>query len=166
MLDDWIPMDELYALLMLLAANGAPIVAGKLLGRRWDAPLDCGWRLADGRALLGPSKTLRGVVAAVLATMLLGLLLGYPWQLGCAIGGLAMLGDALSSFIKRRLGIASGGMAPGLDHIPESLLPLIACKSMLGLSWGGVLGLSLAFMIANILLSRLLYRLGVRDHPY
>ena len=159
-------MDEFFLLLLLLTANGSPIVVRNLLRGRWDSPLDRGLRLADGHRLLGASKTWRGLVTAVLATTLLSLMLGWSWQIGATIGAFAMLGDAVSSFIKRRMGLPSSAMAPGLDHVPESLLPLLACKPLMQLSWTQVLLLSLAFMIANLLLSRLLHRVGIRRHPY
>ena len=159
-------MDDLILLLLLLIANGSPIVVRELLGRGFDRPLDGGKVLADGHRLLGPSKTWRGLVAAVLVTTLFALALGWPWEFGVTIGVFAMLGDTASSFIKRRLGLASSTMAPGLDHIPESMLPLLACKPLLALSWAQVLLLSLCFMAANMVLSRLLHRLGIRRHPY
>ena len=159
-------MDELILLLLLLAANGSPILIRQALGDRLNHPLDAGWALADGHRLLGASKTWRGLAAAVVVTPLLALALGWSWQIGLALGSFAMLGDLLSSFIKRRLGMPSSAMAPGLDHIPESLLPLLVCKPLLALSWVQVLLLSLAFMVANIALSRILHRLGIRKHPY
>jgi CDP-2,3-bis-(O-geranylgeranyl)-sn-glycerol synthase len=159
-------MDDLILLLLLLIANGSPIVVRELLGSRFERPLDGGKVLADGHRLLGPSKTWRGLVAAVLVTTLSALALGWSWQIGATIGFFAMLGDTASSFIKRRLGMASSTMAPGLDHIPESMLPLLVCKPLMALSWTQVLLLSLGFMAANLLLSRLLHRLGIRRHPY
>jgi len=159
-------MDDLILLLLLLIANGSPIVVRELLGRGFDRPLDGGKVLADGHRLLGPSKTWRGLVAAVLVTTSFALALGWPWEIGVTIGVFAMLGDTASSFVKRRLGLASSTMAPGLDHIPESMLPLLACKPLLALSWTQVLLLSLCFMAANMVLSRLLHRLGIRRHPY
>jgi CDP-2,3-bis-(O-geranylgeranyl)-sn-glycerol synthase len=48
-------------------ADVAPIAAKHLLGARWQAPLDGGWRFVDGRPLLGPSKTWRGLLAAATA---------------------------------------------------------------------------------------------------
>lgn len=39
-------------LLLLGVANTAPIGAKLLLGDRWSAPLDAGWRFRDGRPLL------------------------------------------------------------------------------------------------------------------
>ena len=55
-------------LLLLGAANTAPIVIKRVLGGRWNAPLDGGLRFVDGRPLLGPSKTVRGLVAAVVGS--------------------------------------------------------------------------------------------------
>ncbi len=159
-------MDEILLLVLLLIANGSPIIAQIILRDRGGAALDRGRRLADGRAVFGPSKTLRGVLAALLATTLAGLALGYPWHIGPLIGAFAMIGDLFSSFIKRRLGMPSGSMALGLDHVPESLLPLLVCRPLLGLSWGQTLTLTAGFMIANLLLSRLMFRFGLRQHPY
>ena len=159
-------MEVLYLFLLLLIANGSPIIARAALGDRLAAPLDGGRTLADGQRLLGASKTWRGLVAAAVSSTLCAPLFGLSWQIGILVGGLAMLGDALSSFVKRRLGMASGAMAPGLDHLPESLLPLLACRPLLGLSWTEVVLSSLGFMAANLLLSRLAYRLGLRERPY
>ena len=63
------PGNTLTALVLLLVANGSPIVAAKLLGRRLSYPLDVNVRLRDGKRLLGASKTVRGVVVAVLANL-------------------------------------------------------------------------------------------------
>ena len=41
-------------------ANGTPIVAKKVFGRRFSFPLDAGTIFFDGRPLFGPSKTIRG----------------------------------------------------------------------------------------------------------
>lgn len=159
-------MTELFLLLLLLTANGSPIVARLMLGDRLDRPLDGGRMMADGHPLLGPSKTLRGLVSAIVGTVAAAPLLGFSWQIGLLIAIFAMLGDIFSSFLKRRLGLASSAMALGLDQIPESLFPLVACRSLLDLSVSQVLLLTFVFMIAELLISRLLYQLGIRQHPY
>lgn len=159
-------MPEIALFLLLLAANGSPVAVRALLGERLRAPLDAGLTLRDGGRLLGPSKTLIGAVSALLTTTLLAPLFGLPWTIGALIGAFAMLGDALSSFAKRRLGMAPGAMALGIDQVPESLLPMLVCKPLLGLGWWQVLGLTLAFTVANPLISQLMYRLGVRHHPH
>lgn len=77
-----------------------------------------------------------------------------------------MLGDALSSFVKRRIGIASSGRATGLDQIPEALLPLLAVYTTLGLTYLEVVSITLAFFLLEIPAAWLSFRLGLRDRPY
>lgn len=159
-------MNSWLVLLWLFAVNGAPIVAGKLLGQRWDHPVDGGAKAWDGRPWFGPSKTWRGLVAALLVGELVGLYLGFRFGIGFGVGGLAMLGDLLSSFSKRRLGFSSSSMALGLDQVPESLIPLLWLQAWISLDRLEVLALVLAFWAGEILLSRFLFKLHIRDQPY
>jgi CDP-diglyceride synthetase len=57
--------------------------------------------------------------------MLASVVLQTGWGTGWIVGGLAMLGDSLSSFIKRRLAMPPSAMAIGIDQAPDSVLPLI-----------------------------------------
>lgn len=153
-------------LLLLAAANGTPVLVRWILKDWAGAPLDGGWRMADGRPLLGPSKTIRGLVCAIAVTALAAPLLGLPATIGFIVGAAAMLGDLISSFTKRRLGLPASAMALGLDQIPESLLPLIALWPILALSLADAVVILAAFFAGELLLSRLLYRLHVRERPY
>lgn len=157
---------ELRVLLLLATANITPIAAKRLVGDRWSAPLDGGLRFLDGEPLLGSSKTVRGLVVAVLASAGAALLMGLPAWLGAAVGGLAMAGDALASFAKRRLRIASSARATGVDQIPEALLPLLVLRLPLGLSWPQVGVITLAFFVLEIPLAWASHRLGLRDRPF
>src|ERR1051325_10630319 len=56
------------ALLLLLVANGAPLIAKQVLGQRFSYPVDCYLRFPDRSRLFGSSKTIRGLIVAVLAT--------------------------------------------------------------------------------------------------
>jgi len=156
----------LQALALLLAANGAPVVAKDVLGARFAWPLDGGIAFFDGQPLFGASKTVRGVLVAVLAAAGAAPLVGLDWRLGAVIGAGAMAGDLCSSFVKRRLGWAPHSRALGLDQIPESLLPLLACQAPLGLGALDIVVCVAAFMAAELLLSRLLYRFRLRDRPW
>jgi CDP-2,3-bis-(O-geranylgeranyl)-sn-glycerol synthase len=156
----------LLAFVLLLAANGAPILSARWLGRRWDCPLDGGVRFLDGRALLGRAKTCRGVISAVVVCGVIGWLAGISLQVGVLFGIYAMLGDLVSSFVKRRLGIAPSGRAVGLDQIPESLLPLWMLQGELGLGNLEVVTLVAGFFVLELALSRLLYRWHIRSRPY
>jgi len=58
----------LQLLVLMTLANGTPIVAKKVFGRRFSFPLDAGTIFFDGRPLFGPSKTIRGILISVLLT--------------------------------------------------------------------------------------------------
>ncbi|MDG4884484.1 CDP-archaeol synthase [Mesorhizobium sp. WSM4884] len=153
-------------LLLLALANGVPVIAKKVLGDRLAWPIDGGWHFWDGQPLLGKSKTLRGLVLAVLATAIGGPLVGLNAPAGALVGFAAIVGDMLSSFLKRRLRLASSAEAPGLDQVPESLLPLVLVRDLVGLSvWDILVGVG-AFWIGELLVSRFLYMLHIRDRPY
>lgn len=150
---------------LLVVANGAPIIARDLLGKRGDWPLDFGWLFFDGRPLLGPSKTIRGVVAAIGATGCAARLFGDDFATGAYVGLLAMVGDLLSSFLKRRLGIASSGRALGLDQGLEALVPLLAMQAPWALRLFDMVAIIVMFFIVDVVLSRLLYKLHIRERP-
>ena len=69
-------------LLLLLVANGAPVLVYDLLRGRWAAPVDCKRVWWDGRPLLGGSCTWRGWFAALAATPVAAALLGLPMVTG------------------------------------------------------------------------------------
>jgi CDP-archaeol synthase len=149
-------------LLLLGVANLAPLVARRLLRSRWQAPLDGGLLFFDGRRLLGPSKTVRGLVAAIVAAAACAALLGIPVHLGALIGAMAMVGDALSSFIKRRLGLAPGAEVIGLDQVPESLLPLLVVQGALSLSPLQIVAVMAVFVACGVPLARIVRRRHLR----
>jgi CDP-archaeol synthase len=153
-------------LVLLGVANGAPVFATWLFGKRFGAPLDGGLKFPDGRPLFGPSKTVRGLVLSIACTTLAAALLGFEWIAGAGLAAASMLGDLLSSFIKRRLGLRAHSQAIGLDQIPESLLPLLLLRQHLGLGNGDIALIVTAFIVLELVLSRMLFRLHIRDRPY
>ena len=153
-------------LTLLILANAAPLLANMVLGRRFAWPVDGGIRFIDGQPLFGASKTLRGLFLAVVATSAGALLLGMPWKVGALFGVTSMCGDLFSSFIKRRLKLPPSNKATGLDQIPESLLPLLVCQPMLGLTVTEIVVVVTLFMVGGILLSPLFYKLRIRRRPY
>lgn len=160
------PGKILEALILLMLANGTPLVAKKILGNRLSYPVDANRRFADGKRLFGPSKTVRGVILAVLATTAGAVLLGFDWRIGVLLGSAAMAGDLFSSFVKRRCNMATSSMALGLDQVPESLFPLIACREWLSLGLVDIAVTVALFFAGEIVLSRFFFALGLRDRPY
>jgi hypothetical protein len=160
------PFAIFQSLFLLMLANGAPVVAKKLFGRRLAYPLDAGLMLPDRRPLFGSSKTVRGVLVSLFVAAAAAPLVGVEAGTGALVAAGAMAGDLLSSFVKRRLGFAPSSRAVALDQLPESLLPLFACRTALRLS-GADIALAVAiFFGGEIILSRLLYKAHLRDEPY
>jgi CDP-archaeol synthase len=121
-------------LVLLSLANGSPVIAKRIFGETYAGPVDGNARFVDGRPLLGPSKTIRGIVISLVVTALGAMALGLQFWLGLLVASTAMAGDLFSSFMKRRLHLASSSKVTGLDQIPESLFPLLACRSVLSLT--------------------------------
>jgi len=68
--------------------------------------------------------------------------------------------------MKRRMNLPAGGRATGLDQLPESLFPLLACRGALRLTAFDIVSAVALFFVGEVLLSRLLYRFHLREHPY
>ena len=143
MVDLW--LSSLMAVLWILTpAYIASALATIPRGR--GPPMDFGrtWR-GDGRRVLGPSKTWSGFLVGGFAAMPFGLieaalilaappnlklvptlapslLAAVPFVALLTFG--AMTGDALGSFVKRRLDRESGSRAILLDQLPFVLVPI------------------------------------------
>ena len=156
----------LQLLVLMTLANGTPIVAKKIFGPRFSFPLDAGTIFFDGRPLFGHSKTIRGTAVSILVTTASAPLVGLDLTIGAIVAGAAMAGDLFSSFVKRRLNVPPSNQALGLDQIPESLFPMLACREALSLTAGDImLGVGI-FFAGELVLSRLLFRAHLRDEPY
>jgi CDP-2,3-bis-(O-geranylgeranyl)-sn-glycerol synthase len=107
-------LDLLIFLIPIYIANSSPVILGG------GAPLDLSLRMGDGKRLLGEGKTIRGFVGGTLAGTAAGGIAAMMYHLPffpdarmqfvaafvLAFG--TLLGDAIGSFIKRRVGIGWG----------------------------------------------------------
>lgn len=95
----------------------------------------------------------------VLLTTAGALLLGLDLTIGSIVAAAAMAGDLFSSFSKRRLNLPPSSQAPGLDQIPESLFPMLACRDALSLTNTDIaLGVGV-FLVGELILSAFCFRL-------
>jgi len=156
----------LQLLILLVVANGTAVAAKKLFGVAFARPLDGGARFVDGQPLFGPSKTIRGIVLSVLATSICAALMGLGWRVGILVATFAMAADLFTSFVKRRLRLASSSMAIGLDHVPESLFPLLVSRLLLPLSMLDIVAGVTIFVVGGLILSPILFKLNLRDEPH
>jgi CDP-2,3-bis-(O-geranylgeranyl)-sn-glycerol synthase len=143
-------------MLLLLSANGAPVLTRTFLKHRYVYPVDAGFK----------SKTWRGILSAVMAASIMALLLGIAPLIGVWFALLTMLGDLLASFCKRRLGKQESSRARGLDTVPESLLPAWVLKESLLLSYVDIALIMLLFFLIEEFISPILYKWHIRQRPY
>lgn len=153
-------------LVLLAIANGAPVVAKRIMGHRMAWPVDGGAVFYDGVRILGPSKTLRGLVVSVAATAVGAALMGLPWMEGALIAASAMIGDLFSSFVKRRMNVTPSDQLLGVDQIPEALLPVLQATGVMRLTIWDVAAIVAFFFVGELVASRVLYVLKIRDQPY
>lgn len=111
-------------LLFLLWVNGLPPLLAILLRERFNTPVDGGRLWKDRQPIFGNNKTIRGVMASTLGGALLFPLISLPWWIAGMVAFSAMLGDLLSSFIKRRSNRLAGQSVFFLDQFFEAFLPL------------------------------------------
>ncbi len=133
-------------LFLLWLINFAPVFLAHLLGPRWNAPIDGRRTHRDGRPLLGPHKTIRGFLAALLMGTIAGIAMDFSWWTGFVCALLSMAGDLTSSYIKRRRDLPSGSLVPGLDQFFEGAFPLIFLAFFHDFGLGALVALTLVFM--------------------
>lgn len=156
-------------LVFMLWVNVLPPLANVLWGNRLALPLDAGKAWRDGRSLLGEHKTLRGVLISVVGGTAASPLLGVTWWVAGTAALVAMGGDLLSSFIKRRLDYPSGEPVPVLDQVFEGLFPAAFLAPHLGLAWWQALTVTALFIPLTYWASRfwsyVLYRPPMTNYP-
>jgi hypothetical protein len=160
------PLLVLQLWMLLIIANGTPIIAKKVFGELVAWPVDGGCRFIDARAVFGPSKTVRGVALSILITSGFAPVVGLSWNIGAVVATMAMVGDLFSSFLKRRMKLAPSTVAIGIDQVPESLLPLLSCQALFAITVLDTLAVSVAFFAGELILSQLLFRRKIRDQPF
>lgn len=159
-------VELLQLLLLIIIANGAPIITRQWLNDSFSYAVDLGQNLPDKNRIFGPSKTWRGIFSSLLATPVVAVLLGYSVEAGLMVAIYVVIGDLFSSFIKRRLSMEPSSMAPLLDQVPESFIPAFMLRQTFNLDILSVIWLVLIFITIELLLSYILYRWGVRKRPY
>ncbi len=148
-------MTEFKILLLLLVINGTPPVIAHLLPKMARWRLDGKITFMDKHPLLGSHKTLGGFISGIAAGGICAFFSGFPAGIGIGAGTLAMLGDSISSFIKRRLNLPEGKDIFPLDQIFEGLLPILLMHKVHYLSWNSALFVLLLFTVTAWSTSRI-----------
>lgn len=151
-------LGALWLFLPAYVANMSPVFSAKIF-RKWNTPIDFGAHHKDGGRMLGDGKTWRGLIGGGLAGGFTALAMSFVqpgfvaegldfnagvatrwgiFMLGFMVGFLALTGDALESFAKRRTGRERG--APWipfdqLDFVVFGLIGYFAFYPLVGPTW-------------------------------
>jgi CDP-2,3-bis-(O-geranylgeranyl)-sn-glycerol synthase len=155
----------MYLLLPVYLANMAAPFAKYWHG--WNRPISQRW--------LGEHKTVVGFALGVAVAVVTAFaqsrirwhasLVDYDhWlALGLACGFGALGGDALKSFIKRRLGIAPGQQWIPADQLDFVLGGLLALSLFVALDWVDIILILVVSFVGDILINHVSFRIGIRD---
>jgi CDP-2,3-bis-(O-geranylgeranyl)-sn-glycerol synthase len=133
------------------------------------------WNQPIHRQTLGDHKTvigfLFGLIGATTTTATQhwldwgGSLLNYDaWPaIGVCCGTGAMLGDCAKSFVKRRLGKKPGSRWVPADQLDFVIGGLLALSFWIKLSFSDVLIVLATSFVADLIVNRVAFRLGLRD---
>ena len=151
---------------MIIIANGSPVLISYFFSHRPSLAIDFGYKLKDKQPVFGHTKTWRGLITSISVTSLAGFIIGYPLITGCIIASFSMLGDLISSFIKRRLNTAPSSKAMLLDQLPESFIPAIGISYFIPLTMLNIAIIVCGFFFIELFLSKILFKFGIRKQPY
>jgi CDP-2,3-bis-(O-geranylgeranyl)-sn-glycerol synthase len=151
-------------------ANAIPVIAG---GGR---PIDSGKKFFDGKPIFGNNKTIRGFFSGLVVGTAVGLAEGalFPeYRTHALLFGLllslgALFGDLTGAFIKRRLGIASGGLLPVVDQV-DFIIGAILFSFFLFLPFMSPELIITVLVITppiHVLTNFVAYELRLKDHPW
>ena len=176
-------LTTLYFILPAYFSNGGALAFGG------GTPVDFGKSDKNGVRWIGDGVTWRGLFAGTIIGIITGVIQGYlaPFILpqigsnlitpivtsvsnGILIGFLlgfgALLGDALGSFIKRRLGIGRGKPAPILDQLDFLIVALILVSPVVELNLFFIIIAIVLTLVIHLVANGGAYLLGLKDVWY
>ena len=176
-------LTSLYFILPAYFSNGGALAFGG------GKAVDLNRKDKKGNRWIGDGVTWRGAIAGTIIGVLTGAVQGYfnpdiiaaigPYiitpiihdinsgiLIGFLLGFGAILGDALGSFIKRRLGIGRGKRAPLLDQLDFLIVALLLVSFVIQLNWLFIVISIFLTLIIHTLANIIAYLLGIKDVWY
>lgn len=145
-------------------ANAAPVLAGGGLA------MDFGKNFVDGKRVFGANKTFRGFFFGLAIGVGVGLiecmLFDYPFLFSLLTPLGALLGDLAAAFLKRRLGIAPGGLFPVVDQVDFVVGAVVFALPLGVVYWELAVAVLLITPPIHLLTNVAAYKLGLKKNPW
>lgn len=159
----------------LIFGGGKPVDFEKSdkKGRRWIGN-GVTWKGLIGGTVLGTVVgTLQGLIGPsiianfgpyiftpICSNLVEGIITGFLLGFG------ALVGDAIGSFIKRRIGIGRGRPAPVLDQIDFLIVALLFVSPIYNFSWMFIVIAIALTLVIHLVTNSIAYLIGVKDTWY
>ena len=145
-------------------ANATPVLAGG--GTR----MDFGKNFYDGKRIFGNNKTFRGFFFGLAIGMFVGSieyeLFGFPILFIVLIPLGALLGDLTGAFLKRRIGIAPGGLLPIVDQVDFVVGAIVFSIPLAIVSWELAVTVLLITPPIHLFTNFLAYKMKLKRNPW
>jgi len=135
--------------------------------------MDFGKSFYDGKRIFGNNKTFRGFffgwAVGISVGLVEGLVFGfqnYPVSFSVLIPLGALLGDLTGAFIKRRIGIAPGGLLPIVDQIDFVIGAIVFSIPLAIISWQLAITVLLITPPIHLFTNYLAYKMKLKRHPW
>ena len=145
-------------------ANAVPVLAGG------GQPMDFGKNFVDGKPVFGKNKTFKGFFFGLTVGVAVGLVewvfFGYPFLFSVLSPLGALLGDLAAAFLKRRLGIAPGGLFPIVDQVDFVIGALLFSLPLAMIYWELAVAVIIITPPIHLLTNFLAYKLKLKKNPW
>ena len=148
-------------------ANATPVLAGG------GPKMDFGRSFYDGKRIFGNNKTFRGFffgwAVGIGVGLVEGLVFGfqhYPVLFSVLIPLGALLGDLTGAFIKRRIGIAPGGLLPIVDQVDFVVGAIVFSIPLAIISWELAVTVLLITPPIHLFTNYLAYKMKLKRNPW
>lgn len=173
----------LYFLLPAYLSNSGGLIFGG------KTPVDMGKTDRKGKQWIGNGVTWKGLVGGTILGTIIGGVQGYfgpqiiseygsqivtpivtnVWE-GIVVGFLlsfgALVGDALGSFIKRRIGIKRGQPTPFLDQLDFLIIAILFTSIIIPFDWYFIAIAIILTLIIHLIANTIAYLIGIKDVWY
>jgi CDP-2,3-bis-(O-geranylgeranyl)-sn-glycerol synthase len=157
-------MEALKFIFPAYCANAVPVLAGG------GQPMDFGKNFFDGKRILGSNKTFRGFFFGLAVGVAVGLVevmfFDYPFLFAVLSPLGALLGDLVAAFLKRRLGIAPGGLLPVVDQVDFVVGALVFSWPLDMVYWELAVAVLVITVPIHLFTNFVAYKLGLKKNPW